>query len=220
MSLNHDGVTEMLAQKIEDGINQINAANEVLLADEAGTGVREIDRALKEGTDDEEVNKAFEKAKKAREAFVKAQDAARNLYRTNVLQEDAVSETSEVDKDEVKVQRKMVVEAVNLLKTYSTANGKKDVAQWAESLEIPQVGRAGSSTVGQRKPRAYVSVDGETFDSFGPAAKHASELLSTDDEKVTVTTGDLVKAWEQNDETTSDFAWEGLTLRVALKSKD
>lgn len=219
-TLSHDDVTRMLATQIESGIAEINSANEVLLAeDSSGTGVREIDKALKDGVEDKDTASAWEKAEKAREKYKELLESARNLYRTNVLGEEEVAPSEEIDKDEVKTRRKMVMEAVGLLKTYAVANGKKDVAAWADSLEIPQVGRQGTSVVGQKKPRAYVSVNGTTHDSFGEAAKAASLELSKGDEKVTVSSGDLVSAWDAAGEAES-FDFRGLTIGVTLKKKD
>lgn len=221
MALQHDDVTLLLATTIENGVAEINKANEVLLAEESGTGVREIDKALKENSDnddfDAEAKKFWAAAEKARQSYKDALEKARNAYRKNVLNEEAV-ETVEVDKDAVKEQRKMVMEAVNLLKTYAGANGKKDVVAWVESLSIPQVGRQGTSNVGQKKPRAYVSVNGTRHDSFGEAAKAASEILSTEDNKVTVSSGDLVAAWDAAGEAES-FEFQGLAVTVEAKNK-
>lgn len=218
-ALNHDDVSRMLAGKIEDAISSINTANEVLLADEQGTGVREIDKALKEGVEDnEEVSNAWTEAEQARETYRNALENARNLYRTQILGVEAVEE-SEVDKDAVKEQRKLAVEAVTLLKTYATANGLKDVVNWLNNLEIPQVGRQGSSTVGQKKPRAYVKVNGEVHNSFGEAAKAISAKLSTDDNKVSVTSPELVQAWENANEA-EEFEFQGLTITVQPKNTD
>lgn len=218
-ALPHDDVTRMLATQIEAGIAEINSANEVLLADESGTGVRDIDKAFKEGNvEDKEAVKAWEKAEKAREEYKKNLDAARNLYRTKVLGEEEIHD-SEVDKDEVKTRRKLVMESVNLLKTYAQANGRKEIVAWAETLAIPQVGRQGSSNVGQKKPRAHVRVNGNLYDSFGEAAKAVSAELSTDDNKVTVSSGDLVSAWDSAGEAAS-FEFQGLTVEVTLKNKD
>src|SRR5690606_8599856 len=92
----HNPVTQMLATQIEEGIRDIEAANEILLAaDESGTGVRAIDKALKEGTDNETVNNAWAEAEKAKEAFRQALDNARNLYRTEILNEDAQESAGE-----------------------------------------------------------------------------------------------------------------------------
>lgn len=219
--LSHDAVTQLLFDQINDGIEKINKANEVLLAEEeAGAGLREIDKALKENKhENENVSTLWKNAEELREQFKKALDEARNAYRTEVLKEEAKAPTAEVDKDSVKEQRKITMEAVNLIKSYATANGKTDVVAWAEALSIPQVGRQGSSVVGQKKPRAYVSVNGTRHDSFGEAAKAASVLLSSEDNKVTVSSGDLVSAWSENNEATS-FDYNGLTVEVELKKKD
>lgn len=227
-----DPVATMLGQQIEEGIAAINEANDVLLADEsAETGVREIDKALKEfissdtndvSEKDTEIVKAVAKMVKAQEAYKAAQTAARNLYRTKVLGVDEVNEAAEADtdslKETVKAKRKLVMEAVTLLTGYAEMNNLGDVASWAKTLSVPQVGRQGSSTVGQKKPRAYVSVGDKTFDSFGEAAKHVSTTLSTEDNKVEVTSPDLVTAWVEAGETET-FTFQGLSLRVTPKEK-
>ena len=215
--LSHDAVTQVLFDQITSGIEKINTANETLLAEEEqGAGVREIDKALKDGVENENVSAAWAKAEELRKQFKDALEAARNAYRTEVLKEEAKAPSAEIDKDAVKQDRKMVLEAVNLLKTYATANGKKDVVAWAESLEIPQVGRQGVSVVGQKKPRAYVSVNGTRHDSFGEAAKAAAVLLSSEDNKVSVTSGDLVSAWSEHGEK-DDFDFNGLSVHVEMK---
>ena len=221
-NLSHDDVTRLLATTIQNGVAEINKANEVLLAEEEGVGVRDIDKALKENVDnddfDAEARKAWAKAVKAQETYKKALEDARNAYRKNVLGEEA-KETVEIDKDEVKQTRKMVMEAVNLLKTYAQANNKKDIVAWVDGLSIPQVGRQGTSNVGQKKPRAYVTVNGTRHNSFGEAAKFASETLSTEDNKVEVSSGDLVSAWDAAGEAAS-FEFNGLTVQVEMKNKD
>lgn len=217
----HNPVTQMLADQIENGIKEIEAANDILLAaDEAGTGVREIDKNLKEGTDNENVDKAWAKAVKAQESYKKALEDARNLYRTEVLQEEAQADSPEIDKDEIKGKRKVVIESLNLVKTFAEANGMSDVLEWANSLEVPQVGRNASSTLGQRKVRAFVHVDGAVFDTFGEAAKHASATLSDEDSKVTVTPGNLQDAWiKSGEQDGGEFTFEGLNVKVVLKPK-
>ena len=217
-ALQHDAVTQLLFDQINEGIEKINKANETLLAEEEqGAGLREIDKALKENKhENENVSNLFAAAETLREQFKKALDEARNAYRTEVLKEEAKAPTAEVDKDAVKEQRKITMEAVGLIKSYATANGKSDVVAWADSLSIPQVGRAGSSVVGQKKPRAYVSVNGTRHESFGEAAKAASVLLSNEDNKVTVTSGDLVHAWSENGEKDS-FTYQDLDVTVELK---
>ena len=216
-TLSHDAVTQLLFDQINSGIEKINEANKTLLAEEEqGAGVRDIDKALKDGVENETVTEAWNKAEELRKQFKDALEAARNAYRTEVLKEEAKAPSAEIDKDAVKQDRKMVLEAVNLIKTYATANSKKDVVSWAESLEIPQVGRQGTSVVGQKKPRAYVSVNGTRHDSFGEAAKAASVLLSSEDNKVSVSSGDLVTAWSENGEKDS-FEYNGLNVGVELK---
>lgn len=231
--LNHDAVTQLLFEQIVSGIKAINVANETLLAEEeAGAGLREIDTALKAlvkdgvnedgkvtDTENEKVIKAYLAAQKANKAYKDAVTAARNAYRTDVLKEEAkeVSE-NDVDKDAVKEQRSIVMQSVDLIKSYAGANGKKDIVTWAETLEIPQVGRKGTSVVGQKKPRAYVSVNGTRHDSFGEAAKAAVTILSTDDNKVNVSSGDLVSAWTENGEA-NEFEYQGLKVKVDLKQK-
>jgi hypothetical protein len=224
-----DPVAAMLGNQIEEGIAAIVEANEVLLQDESGeTGVREIDKELKTyvpsddndvSEKDNEIVKAVAKMEKAREAFKKAQVDARNLYRTKIL---GVDEVQEVDadtdslKETVKAKRKLVMEAVTLLTSYADTNGLGDVSSWAKSLAVPQVGRQGSSTVGQKKPRAYVTVNGTTHDSFGEAAKALTTLLSSDDNKVEVTSPDLVTAWVEAGEGET-FEFQGHTVKVSPK---
>lgn len=219
-NLKHDAVTKVLFDQINEGIAKINEANVTLLAEEeSGAGLREIDKALKEGShENENVSAAFAKAEELRKAFKDSLEAARNLYRTEVLKEEAKAPSAEVDKEAIKQDRKLVMEAVNLLKTYGGANGKKDVVKWAENLSIPQVGRQGSSVVGQKKPRAYVSVNGTVHNTFGEAATAASVLLSTDENTVSVTSGDLVGAWSANGEK-DEFDFQGLKIKVTAKEK-
>lgn len=228
-----DPVAVMLIEQVQNGIKAIEEANEVLLADESSeTGVREIDKNLKTfvpsddndvSEKDQEIVKAVAKMVKAQEAFKAAQTAARNLYRTKVLGVDEVNETADADadslKETVKAKRKLVMEAVTLLTSYADNNGLAEVSSWAKTLSVPQVGRQGSSTVGQKKPRAYVSVNGTTHDSFGEAAKAVSTLLSSDDNKVEVTSPDLVTAWVEAGESES-FEFQGLSIKVTEKKKE
>ncbi len=223
-----DPVAGMLAQQVTDGINAIVEANKVLLAEsESGTGLREIDKELKSfvKTDDNDLSdknqdivKAVASLEKARVAFKNAQEKARNLYRTEILGEDEVKESeNEIDVESVKAKRKLVMEAVTLLKSYAEGNNLPDVVAWSNSIEVPQVGRQGSSTVGQKKPRAYVTVGETTHNSFGEAAKALTTLLSTDDNKVTVTPGDLVSAWDAAG--ADKFEYQGHSVQVTQKEK-
>jgi hypothetical protein len=225
-----DPVAMMLGEQVTNGIKAIEEANEILLQDESSeTGVREIDKELKtyvpSDTNDvseknQDIVKAVAKMEKARKAFKDAQVAARNLYRTEVLGVDEVNESDDSDtdtlKETVKAKRKLVMEAITLLTSYADTNGLNEVSNWAKNLAVPQVGRQGSSTVGQKKPRAYVSVNGTTHDSFGEAAKAVSTLLSSDDNKVEVTSPDLVSAWVEAGEADS-FEYNGLTITVTAK---
>lgn len=244
-ALPHDDLTGPLTTNILSGLETVYNANEVLLSEEdSETGVRAIDKDLRENytpkfekndegkevqtnkealaEQDKDIVSAVAKMEKARAAFKAAQDAARNLYRTNVLGEEEKTESdSEVNKEEVQQTRKMVQEAVGLLRTYALSNGKKDFVRWADSLEIPQVGRKGSSTVGQKKPRAYVSVNGEVTNSFGEAAKKIAEKKNEGVDKknhVTVTSGDLTSAWIAAGETET-FEYDGFTVTVKEKEK-
>lgn len=225
-----DPVATMLMQQIEEGIKAIVEANEILLQDESSeTGIREIDKNLKTfvpsddndvSEKDQEIVKAVAKMVKAQEAYKAAQTAARNLYRTKVLGVDEVNENADADtdslKETVKAKRKLVMEAVTLLTGYADMNNLSDVSNWAKTLSVPQVGRQGSSTVGQKKPRAYVSVGDKTFESFGEAAKHVSTVLSTEDNKVEVSSPDLVTAWVEAGEKET-FEFQGLSLKVTPK---
>lgn len=215
--VNHDPITQMLAEQILDGISKIEAANEVLL-DESGTGDREIDKAFKEGeVENKKAVAAWEKAEAARAQYRELLANARNLYRTEVLQEDAREEV-EVDKDQLKEIRKFVLDALSTVKTYATANNKSDVVKWANDVEVPQVGRQGTSSLGVKRPRAHVSFDGKMFDSFGEAAKAYSEAYSTEDNKVSVGSADLVQAWSDANEAET-FAFNGTEFTVTPKQK-
>lgn len=214
-------VVTMLIDQVAEGFQVIAEANAVLLESDSGTGVREIDKALKEYDEkdesaDPEIVKSISALEKSRKAFKAAQEKARNLYRTNVLGEDEIAEP-DVDKDEVKKRRQMVMDAVNLLKQFGDTNGLKGVVRWCETLSVPQVGRQGSSTVGQKKPRARVTTDGHIHESFGEAAKWLSSSLSSDDNKVVITSGDLVQAWVDEAEA-EEFQFRGHTIGVQEKN--
>lgn len=213
MSFGHP-VADMLADQINAGIEAIEKANEVLLADEGTTGVREIDKALKEGTDNPEVNSAWAVAEEARENYRKSLEAARNLYRTSILGEDEQEETEDIDKDAIRAQRKEVMESLTLLSTFAERNALTEVSRWVADVEVPQVGRKASSTVGQRKVRAFVHIGDAVFDTFGDAAK-----FLTDDE-TSVTPADLTNAYlAQGTEGEATFDFEGHTVRVVPKAK-
>jgi hypothetical protein len=215
-----DDVTRMLATQVQAGIEKIEAANEILLNAEGGTGDRDIDKLFKDNkVEDKDAVSTWAKAEKARETYRKLVTDARNLYRKNVLGEEEKSD-SEIDKDAVKDIRKTVMASLSLIKDFANANGLSDVVTWADSVSVPQVGRQGSSGVsGAKKPRARVSFNGNTYESFGEAAKALSTVLSTDDNKVDVGSSDLVQAWSDAGET-ENFSYRDITFTVALKNTE
>lgn len=214
-----DDVTRMLAEQVVQGISKIDDANEVLLSSESGTGDRDIDKAFKENkVEDKNLVSAWEKAEKAKAAYRKALTDARNLYRTEVLKEEAKAD-NDIDKDAVKEIRKMVMSSLALIKDFANANKLTDVVKWADSISVPQVGRQGSSGVsGAKKPRARVSFDGNTYESFGEAAKAFSEARSTENNKVSVGSSDLVQAWSDAGET-EKFTFSGTEFTVTPKTQ-
>lgn len=217
--VNFDEVTKALAEQVVTGIREIADANVILLSSDGDTGNRAIDTAFKEGTvEDKESLTAWAKYEKARDAAKEALAKARNTYRVNVLDEEESSE-EEVDKAKVQETRKMVLTSLGLIDTFATMNNLSDVVTWAQGISVPQVGRKGSSGVGgARKPRAFVSFNDATHDSFGEAAKALSAALSTEDKKVVVSAGDLAQAWSDNGEKDS-FSYQGIDFKVALKAK-
>lgn len=215
-----DAVTAMLADQVEKGIAEIVAANEILLSSEnSETGVRAITTLFKEGkVEDEASVKAWEKAVKAIETAANLKSAALNLYRVNVIGEEAQDDTGDVDKDAVKEQRKTVMASLALMKNFALGNQLSDVISWADSVSVPQVGRNGASSVGgTKKPRAYVSFNGTTHDSFGEAAKAFSSI----DGNATITSQDLVQAWSDNGEADSfKFAETEFTVVAKVKAAE
>ena len=240
----HDALTGPLCDQIFKGMVEIYEANEKKFAAESGTGVRDLDKALKENftqeyktvevkddsgnpvkddegktltkqvpqkdlsDKDQEIVEAVAKMEEARAAFKDAQKAARNLYSVKVLGEEAKEEV-EFDEDALKETRKMVQEAVGLLRTFSNSNGKMEFVRWADSLEIPQIGRKGTSVLGQKKPRAYVHVrvpDSEKFEvkqNFGEAAKLIADTENSGKKKedqITLNAGNLIQHWSDHGE--------------------
>lgn len=219
--VNFDQITRMLAEQVASGITEIEEANKILLAEAGETGDREIDKAFKdEKVEDKPSVDLWNKAEKAREQYRKLLTDARNAYRKNVLGEDEKPD-SEVDKDALKEKRKTVMASLGLIGDFAKANGLKDVSEWVTTVNVPQVGRQGSSGVGggTKKPRAYVKFDGNTYDSFGEAAKALSIALSTDDNKVTVSSGDLVQAWSDAGET-EKFTFRDTEFTVTPKNQE
>jgi hypothetical protein len=218
--VNFDQITRMLAEQVVAGINEIEEANVILLAEAGETGDREIDKAFKdEKVEDKASVDLWNKAEKARETYRKLLTEARNTYRKNVLGEDEKPD-SEVDKDTLKEKRKTVMASLGLIGDFAKANGLKDVSEWVTTVNVPQVGRQGSSGVtGTKKPRAYVKFGGNTYESFGEAAKALSIALSTDDNKVTVSSGDLVQAWSDAGET-EKFTFRDTEFTVTPKNQE
>lgn len=218
--VNFDEVTAMLAKQVVAGIEKIDSANEILLAEDGGTGDRDIDKVFKDGkVEDKDAVALWAKAEKAREVYRTNLIAARNLYRKNVLGEEEKAD-SEIDKEAVKEIRKTVMASLSLIKDFANANKLADVVTWADGVSVPQVGRQGSSGVsGAKKPRARVSFNGNTYESFGEAAKAVSTVLSTDDNKVDVGSSDLVQAWADAGET-EKFVYNDITFTVTPKANE
>jgi hypothetical protein len=219
-----DPVARMIEEQVLKGIEAINAVNEVLLAEDSGTPVREIDKALKAETEKDssdlpkEVLKNYTDAQAAYAKYRDLVEKSRNAYREQVLHEDAknVSEVSDADKEQARDVYKTVLEAVKFVKSYAQGNGKKDVLAWAESLQVPQVGRAGTASVGAKKPRVFVFIDGA--DTPKGSLTEASQALSTKDAKVTVS--DLTEAWNKsNGGEEGEFTFGEHTLRIQNKPK-
>jgi hypothetical protein len=220
-TLQHNPVTQALYDQIVAGVQTITDANAAFFEDESGTPIRDIDKALK---DDDipkpgDIAKAFARYQKAQAAAKASLTEARNLYRTEVLGEDEKVDNS-IDEDEkaaLKETRNVVVQAVSFLQTFSSTNGLTDVADWAKSLEIPQVGRKGSSTVGGsgiKRPRVYVSVDGAIHNSFTDAAL----AMTSKDSKVTA--ADLAEAWAQaGGGDGQEFVYGSWDMKVTNKPK-
>lgn len=213
---NTNPVADMLQKTVEAGIAEIEEANKILLAeDESGTSVREIDKILKGGVPKKEGEKPenelpenvlneFLAALDAKKVYTEHLNNARNAYRTDVLGEDAqeVSE-DEIDKDAVKEKRQEVIKALDFLKTFAGGNGLPELVKWAEEMEVPQVGRKGTSTVsGVKRPRVYVKVNGQVYESFTDAAKDLSN------KKWKITASELADMWDGNDG--SEFEFEGV----------
>lgn len=228
VTLNHDPVSQMLYDQIVAGIKEIEEANEVLLGDESGTSVRDIDKAFKaEDASDKipaDIMKAWTAYVKAAEKAKALQTEARNKYRVEVLgeEEKAESSISDEDKDVLRDKRKVIMDAVTFLNNYAKANNKADVAEWSSSLEIPQVGRKATSSVGGptvKRPRVFVKVNGEVFDTFTQAA----QALVKKDSKTykDVTAASLAEAWNSAlGENEGSFQFdEDTEINVTFKNK-
>ena len=225
-ALNHDPVTQMLYDQIVAGVAEINEANEILLGDESGTSVRDIDKAFKaEDAADNipaDILKSWTAYTKAAEKAKALLTEARNKYRVEVLgeEEKAESSISDEDKDVLRDKRKVIMDAVSFLNNYAKANNKADVSEWASSLEVPQVGRKATSSVGGpavKRPRVFVKVNGEVFDTFTQAAQSLSKREGA--EKVGA--ADLAEAWNSAlGENEGTFQFDADTeINVTFKNK-
>jgi Skp family chaperone for outer membrane proteins len=221
-----DPVVDTLLATIDKGIAEIVKANESLLQEESGTSVRDIDKVLKDEKAEvpADIKKLWAKAEAIRKSYKEAVDAARNKYRLDVLGEEA-KESSDEDNTELTEKtrevRKVVMDSLNFIKTYATPNGMLDIVDWANSVEVPQVGRKGTSTAaGKSKPRVYVknltsghATEGTVYDSFSKAAAD----LSTKENKFTA--GDLADAWNEAGGNEGEFKYGDFVLNVTLKQK-
>lgn len=212
-----DAVVSTLVSQVNAGIEEIKKGNEVLLADESGTPVREIDKVLKDKDAEipEHVRALWNEAQEAYKKYRESVEAARNGFRTEVLGEDAkdASTLSDEEKESLKETRALVMGSLEFLKTYANGNNLGDVLEWVKNVSVPQVGRQGSSTVGTKKPRVFVK-NGETvYGSFTEAAAG----LSTKDRKVTA--AELAEAWNSAGAVEGDFTFGDHTLNVTHKPK-
>lgn len=204
-----DDLTKKLVEQVATAYKEITEANEAV-AQDSGTGDSEVSRQLKSYTgDDQEIIAASKKATEARAALKSLNDTVRNLYRTKVLNEDPQNSATLSDEDESRLRndRKLAMSSLTLLQQYAERRQYDDVAKWANSLAFPQVGSKGTSTVGQKKPRAYVKVDGTSHGSFGPAAK-----------SLNVSVSDLVSAYTDADEA-EIFTFNDHKIEVIPKPK-
>jgi len=224
----NDPLGSALGEQIREGIHKIVEGNKILLADEDTSGVREIDKAFKADAEKEEkelsenLQNLWRAAEEAREAYKKNLLNARNAYREEVLHVEAEEDVeAEVDKDELQQIRTVVMNAISFLQAYAASNNsKKEIGEWVDTLQIPQVGRKGLSSVGVKKPRVNVFLkneegDPKIYNSFSEAAAD----LSTKDNKYTAS--EIAQAWNDSAsaEADKDFEFAGKTLFVRFKEK-
>lgn len=199
------------------GINEINAANVVLLGESKGTGDREIDKILKDEKNEvpAEVSKAWKKAEEAKALYKEFVSKARNAYRTEVLNEEE-QDTSEVDKDALKETRGQIQNNITLLKGFAESNGNVEAAKWLLSVEIPMVGRKGSSTAeGVKRHRVFVTDNdtGTKYDSFTQAANETSTKTQR------VAPQDLSGLWDEVDGSEISIEVDGATKSFTVNKK-
>ena len=218
-------VTAILNTQILEGLAVLNEGNEILLADETGTKVSDIDKALKAEAEkiakDEDyvselpelVNTSWAEAQEAYTVYRAKVDVARNVYLTEHLGEDAKA-SGDVDKDALKETRTVVMDAIKFLKSFAANNGLVEVEAYADSIQVPQVGRQGVSTVGTKKPRVFVTIDGVQYESFSKAAAAIS------DKENKVIAGDISSAWTEAGGNAGDFTFGEYTVGIEFKNKD
>lgn len=199
------------------GINEINEANVVLLGESKGTGDREIDKILK--NEDNEVPKEtaafWKKAQEAQKLYKEFVAKARNSYRTEVLGEEE-QKNSDVDKDALKETRTQIQNNLALLKGFAESNGNKVAADWLASVEIPMVGRKGSSTTeGVKRHRVFVTDNdsGVKYDSFTQAANETSTKTQR------VAPQDLSGLWDEVDGSEISIEVDGVKKSFTVEKK-
>jgi len=232
-----DPLGGVMSAQIADGIKRILEGNKILLAEEDTSGVREIDKAFKldaEKSDDSEdklsenLRELWKSAEEARKSYKELLEKARNGYRVEVLQveaEESVDE-QEVDEEELRNIRVVVMNGVSFLQSYAKTNGKPAVGEWVDTLQIPQVGRKGTSTVGVKKPRVNVFVKNENdaegnevsptiYESFSQAAAALS------DKENKYTASEIAQAWNDSADASADkeFEFGGKTLFIRVKEE-
>lgn len=211
-------VVQTMTEQIGEAFFAIGEVNAVLLETEGKTSDAKVDSLLREYVKKSDPENAeIVEAWKERLEFKKQWDEivakTRNLYRVNVLNEEAV-ETPQVDEIGARNKRKVAMEAITLLRSFSEINQDTVILDWLNTLEVPQVGRQATTVVGIPKPRAFVSVDGHWFESFGEAAKE----LSDEEKKIKVSASDLVTAWmEAGKKKNEEFLFNAGEREVAVK---
>jgi hypothetical protein len=216
----------MIEEQVLKGIDAISEINKVLLAEESGTPVRDLDKELKaeaekvaKGETSDlpvEVLSDWTEAQDAYKVYREKVEAARNSLRKAKGEEETSGEVTPEQKEQAQEIRKTVNDAIKFVIGYAEGNNLTDTVDYFKSLEVPQVGRAGSSTVGSRKPRVFVFVD--DADTPHESFTEASKKLSTKEQAVSVS--DLVSAWDAvGAEDGATFEFGGHKVRVVAKPK-
>ena len=212
-------LANVVAGQIVTALDQINAGNEVLNADESGTKNTDIDKVLKNEEKHAELPKKivsdWKKAQEAKKVYDAAVEAARNAYRTEVLGEEP-KKGGDVDLENLKEVRKVAMDALTFLDSFASANGLADVTAWMKDLAVPQIGRKGTSTIGVKKPRVFVHHGDKVYGSFSEAAA----AFSDKDNKVTAS--QIAEAWNTatGGKEKEEFKFGDNVVYVVLKTKD